>query len=346
MKRIIVLLVLLILISCKQDTTRTKPEDPEKVRKEDRQRDSLSSKGKLKKYSSQKWHFSILFPDSLQILESELPGNSPVVNIYDPAAGETPPFAIHEEASLAYIAVLPEGFGVDAPSGNRKSFKEWGSSLPLSFNISPERSTVYLLENGEPWAFDLRFYQSPEGWGEYGSIFVHYAVKDFSSECFDEKGKSKDPKDCDPMGKDRVEFSGNVQQRSKDALNAVLESLEFLAEGAQKRQIYELLRLEEPLPNMNVSSPLIVEGEARGYWFFEGDAPVKLVDKNEKILGRGYISAKGEWMTEDFVPFKGRIEFTAPDDERGYLVLERSNASGKPEHDRIYRLPVLFPPKS
>ncbi|MCR9100129.1 MAG: hypothetical protein NXI25_09270 [bacterium] len=29
----------------------------------------------------------------------------------------------------------------------------------------------------------------------------------------------------------------------------------------------------------------------------------------------------------------------------GYLVFQRSNASGLPENDRAFRLPVLFPPK-
>jgi hypothetical protein len=113
-----------------------------------------------------------------------------------------------------------------------------------------------------------------------------------------------------------------------------------------QRPIGDLLKIEKPLPNMDISSPLKVEGEARGQWYFEGDFPVVLEDRNGKILARGVAEAQGRWMTSDFVPFELTLTYDdAPDDERGYLVFQRSNASGLPEHDRSFRLPVLFPPK-
>ncbi|GAB2779202.1 hypothetical protein GCM10010465_27380 [Actinomadura fibrosa] len=331
------MILIFLVIGCKNEEKNKTGSPPEPVVEEPAESLSLS------KYISEKWHFSISFPEDYRVLEGKLPGDSPVINIYDPETGNAPPYAIHEEPGLSYVAFLPQGFGVDAPSGKRLSFKEWEKNLPLSFNIDLERSTVYLLKNGEPWALDLRFHQPPPGWGDYGSIFVHYAVKNFSAQCFDSSGNEKPMRECEPMGPDRVEYSGEVISESKNALNAVLESLEFNSDNTQKREISDLIKVEQPMPNIEVSSPLVVEGKARGYWFFEGDAPIKLVDKDQKVLATGYIEAQGEWMTEDFVPFRGEIRFTAPDDESGYLVLERANASGKPEHDRVYRLPVLFP---
>ena len=118
------------------------------------------------------------------------------------------------------------------------------------------------------------------------------------------------------------------------------------AERKAPRPLSDLIQIEQPLPNKDIQSPLIVKGKARGQWFFEGDFPVKLIDKDDKTIATGIASAQGKWMTTDFVPFELQLTFDqAPDDERGYLVFEKSNASGKPQHDRSYRLPVLFPPK-
>ncbi len=135
-------------------------------------------------YTSQKWHFSAEIPEGFEVYEGMLPGNSPVINFYDPSIETAPPYGIHNDASAAYIAVLPEGFGVDAPGGPRKSFKNWENSLPVSFNINPTASFAYLLENGEPWAISLSFHSPPPGWNEYGIIYIYYQVNDFRAECF------------------------------------------------------------------------------------------------------------------------------------------------------------------
>lgn len=109
-------------------------------------------------------------------------------------------------------------------------------------------------------------------------------------------------------------------------------------------QLDNLIRVTQPTPNSEVSSPLAIEGSARGYWYFEADFPVRLEDYRGNVLARGVASAQGKWMTEDFVPFTAELRFDAPDDERGYLVFERANPSGLPENDRAFRLPVLFAP--
>lgn len=346
MKCYLVLLVaFLLLISCKE---KTEDRQPDREFVGDSLVNETTEEPKLTKdYVSEKWHFTLQFPAGYRVTEEELPGQTPVVNIYDSENEKAPPFAIHESAEASYIAFLPEGFGVDAPSGTRKSFKKWERSLPLSFEIDPDNSTVYLLENGQPWAASIRFYSPPPGWKELGSIFVHYAVNDFQAECFAEaSGSKKAMKDCDPLGGDQVKYYGEVSAESKEALNNVLESLYFSSENDQRREISELISVEQPVPNATIESPLKITGKARGYWYFEGEAPFKLVNKDYKTLATGSLKAQGEWMTEESVPFEGEVTFKAPKDERGYLIFSRSNASGKPEHDRTYRIPVIFPPKN
>ncbi len=300
----------------------------------------------LTEYQSEKWHFSLKYPPSYEVAEGELPASAPVVNIFTPENDSSPPLAIHENPQASYIAFLPEGYGVDAPSGTRKTLKEWNGSLPLSFEIDPAESFVYLLESGAPWAVSLRFHTPPTGWKDHGSIFVHFGVADFQANCFDgDSREAKAMETCDPLGGDEVKYFGTVDPESKEALHQVLENISFTSEEKQKREISDLIQVEKPVAHAEVESPLRITGSARGYWYFEAEAPVKLVDKDYNTLATGSIRAKGDWMKEGFVPFEAELSFQTPGEERGYLIFSRSNASGKPEHDRIYRIPVLFSPK-
>ena len=104
----------------------------------------------------------------------------------------------------------------------------------------------------------------------------------------------------------------------------------------------DLIRVISPRPNQTISSPLVLEGEARGVWFFEASFPIKLLDGNGKEIAIAIAQAQGEWMTEEFVPFLATLEFTVPDTESGTLVLEKDNPSGLPEHADSLVMPIRF----
>ena len=104
----------------------------------------------------------------------------------------------------------------------------------------------------------------------------------------------------------------------------------------------DLIQVQSPKPNEIVTSPLLISGEARGFWFFEASFPVSLYDANGKLLARGPAQADGEWMTENFVPFKLGLKFPAPETDTGFLVLEKDNPSGLPENADEIRIPVRF----
>ncbi len=104
-----------------------------------------------------------------------------------------------------------------------------------------------------------------------------------------------------------------------------------------------IIRLDSPRPNQIIKSPLAIEGQARGTWFFEGDFPVILTDWDGRIIAEGYATAQSEWMTEDFVEFKGILEFEKPNyGESGVLILRKDNPSELPEHDDALEIPILF----
>lgn len=105
----------------------------------------------------------------------------------------------------------------------------------------------------------------------------------------------------------------------------------------------DLIRLASPLPNAEIKSPVLIEGEARGSWYFEASFPIKLYDENNNIIAQAIAQAQGDWMTNDFVPFKAELIFNSTS-TNGFLVLEKDNPSGLPENEDQLSLPIRILP--
>ena len=103
-----------------------------------------------------------------------------------------------------------------------------------------------------------------------------------------------------------------------------------------------LIRVDFPRPDQIIASPLTIIGQARGYWFFEADFPVKLYDANDNLIASGIAFAQTDWMTEDFVPFTAELKFTLPTTAQGTLVLEKANPSDLPANADQLNIPVNF----
>jgi len=104
----------------------------------------------------------------------------------------------------------------------------------------------------------------------------------------------------------------------------------------------DFIVLETPLPGADISSPLTVRGRARGTWFFEGDFPVILLNAKGKRIAQGYVSAKGEWMTNNFVEFEGTLDFKGFPGQRGTLILRKDNPTGLAQFDDELEIPITF----
>ena len=117
----------------------------------------------------------------------------------------------------------------------------------------------------------------------------------------------------------------------------------FVEQIGNELEKTDLIRLSSPRPNASIASPLVLTGEARGYWFFEANFPIVLTSTDGEMIAQHYAQAQDEWMSEDFVPFEAVLEFKKPESgERGTLMLLKSNASGLPEHDDALEIPVYF----
>lgn len=116
----------------------------------------------------------------------------------------------------------------------------------------------------------------------------------------------------------------------------------FTQDIGNEMQMQDMIVIENPRPNQTIESPLMLKGRARGMYFFEGSFPVTLVDAQGNVLAEGFVTADGEWMTEDFVPFSGELTFEGQGD--GKLLLRRNNPAPEeaPQNNATLEVPVSF----
>lgn len=99
---------------------------------------------------------------------------------------------------------------------------------------------------------------------------------------------------------------------------------------------------ELPFPGAVTGKEFGVLGKARGNWYFEGSFPIEVLDQNGSKIAVGYATAQGEWMTTEFVSFKGQIK--VPDTYIGpaTLILHKDNPSGEPQFDASISFPITI----
>lgn len=104
------------------------------------------------------------------------------------------------------------------------------------------------------------------------------------------------------------------------------------------------IKIERPLANEVITSPLMVQGEVRGYWMFEATFHMRLEDMDGNEIASTPIMSSGDWMTEDFVPFEGTLNFSSGDATEGKLIFMQHDASGPDEgpEPKSFEMPVRF----
>ncbi len=111
------------------------------------------------------------------------------------------------------------------------------------------------------------------------------------------------------------------------------------------------IQVEAPAPSSVITSPLALSGQAKGTWYFEASAPVEILDWQGNVIAQSYVTAQGNWMTVNFVPFTGTITFTSPYTpgdpvawKQGSIVFKKDNPSGEPQNDAQIVIPIQFAP--
>lgn len=140
-------------------------------------------------------------------------------------------------------------------------------------------------------------------------------------------------------------FSGHVMNSGNDNSNSNENmsniNINSNANSSQNPDSSPEVVLLAPVEGEEVTSPMTIRGQARGTWFWEGSFPVALTNWDGLIIGNGVATAKGDWMTDKFVPFEATLTYKTPTySDRGTLILKKDNPSGLPEYDKSVEIQV------
>lgn len=104
----------------------------------------------------------------------------------------------------------------------------------------------------------------------------------------------------------------------------------------------DMIKVELPYPGAAVGKEFQVVGEARGNWYFEASFPIEVISANGDIIAKSFATAKGDWMTSEFVPFVSEI-IDLPSAYIGpaTLIIRKDNPSGLPENDASISFPIV-----
>ena len=79
-----------------------------------------------------------------------------------------------------------------------------------------------------------------------------------------------------------------------------------------------------------------------GWSGFEGQVGgVQLLDYRGAVLGQAPLTAKNDWM-QPLVNFETTLTFTAANSGPATLVFHNENASGLPQYDKTFTLPITI----
>ena len=340
MRIILALLLITSCLSCSDLSSREKPISDKADNQSAQKSEADESKTQWKTYSN--GDFSLKYPQNWQVLEQggeKYPKQISVV-MDTVNKNELSSFQIHAKAAQSFVSFFPKGYGTELPSGRSRKLVPQNHSLKLNLALHEEKSQIFLLENDTAWAYLLYPSHTPSGWSEEAFIFAQIGVNDFKAECIgEESGKKLSMKDCDPLMGDRILRFGDLKEYKAEVIIQILQSIEFT--GSQERTSRKIA-IHSPKTNSEIISPLHISGKARGSWFFEGSFPVRLVTANGKELSAGVASATENWMTEEWVPFEVKLDFTNPQAEKGAIIFEKANPSGLPKNSDSYRQEVLL----
>ena len=295
--------------------------------------------GEWQTYTNDMFGFGLSYPPDWEVFEDNT-GLTPIINVFPKNTAEQPPFIHHHNVTM--VSIFPHGVPTEGiVSDNALS--------QTAFTETPVLATDFLLEDGTVWATYAAFGQQAPNWEESGFVFGRDRILGQTSRCLRD-GAPVAEDSCDPFTGDTIHVSGTIDADTHAIVEAILTSFHFTKDITEVRY-GDFVRLTAPLPHTVIQSPLVVKGEARGPWFFEGSFPLFLTDWDGKIIAQGYVTAQSDpdasvgasWMTTDYVPFEGMLTFETPSyGDTGALILRKDNPSGLPEFDDAFEIRVRY----
>lgn len=183
----------------------------------------------LKPFANQEYHFSTEIPEGWVEATNQLEDGMPVINFIPESkvSATKLPVSMQTTTELSHIDIHPKGHKSGFPIGKSYRLAIYEGKVPASNMWDHDRSRVYVLGNGEEWAYLLYPKKTPAGWEEEGFIFAQIAIENFSSTCFDGiTNQTKDMEACKPLEGDEVLYYGRLNAEEQQYVKHALQAFE------------------------------------------------------------------------------------------------------------------------
>jgi hypothetical protein len=138
------------------------------------------------------------------------------------------PISVQAQPNIDHIDVYPKGLSSQFPYGENLRLRKYEGDVPAAELWDENESRVFLLGNGEAWAYWLYPKDRPDGWEKDGFIFAQIAIDNFSSECYDQiTGDLKEMQICKPIEGDQLQYYGRINPESMAYVSNALSALDF-----------------------------------------------------------------------------------------------------------------------
>lgn len=95
----------------------------------------------------------------------------------------------------------------------------------------------------------------------------------------------------------------------------------FTEDIGNELEMSDMIRVDSPRPNQEISSPLSIEGQAREEWFSGAGFLVALLDESGAEIATSRALAQEGRTQEGFIPFTAELSFGVSEEEQGRLIL-------------------------
>ena len=90
-----------------------------------------------------------------------------------------------------------------------------------------------------------------------------------------------------------------------------------------------------------ITNSIVIEGFARGGWYFEASFPIVVTGRNGMVIATGNGTAIGDWTTSSYVPFTAKVDIKDLYNGPATVTLKNDNPSGDPTKDKRLSFPVM-----
>jgi len=279
-------------------------------------------------YRDSTYGFSVQYPEGWLVATGTLDA-VPVITIAPGIANASSTALYHTAATR--VSVYPLG-------GTIPDLEPYDREQQSAVIVSVPQAVAkdYTLRSKRPWASVARFERPLPGWMVGGFVFARARVEDEGVSYW--RGDTKVSEEEYSTTTDQVFREGFVDPAVRALEEEILRSFvvsEEIASSAGAGEETQAIRVVTPEAYATVTSPLMVRGEARGSWFFEGSFPARLEIESGETLVTVPARALGEWMTDAFVPFEVSVSFVVPAATSARLVLTRDDPRGAGDAESV-----------